>query len=178
MSIINELDTWIETFLNVPNDEFGGMPICPFANPARKNGAIRYTVLKPNQDLVSLLNTIGDNWQDVDKDGKVEIHVVLIEDTELYTAKLFAHISDCFNNKFMGLNLVGLDDHPDIPESVNGVNLNFGKAALFLISRLDVLNNASKRLQKTSYYDKWPEDYFDWVLQWRFTNRQHQNHTK
>ena len=77
-----------------------------------------------------------------------------------------------FNDNAMKnkVDIVALEDHPDDPEILNGVSMNFGKATLILVQRLTKLNTASKILKKKGYYDNWPEENYDDVVKWRFKN--------
>jgi hypothetical protein len=65
------------------------------------------------------------------------------------------------------LNLIALEDHPDTPESVNGVIFNNELLALIMVQRYDKLARATKMLQRTDYYDRWPRDYYEQVVGYR-----------
>jgi hypothetical protein len=65
-------------------------------------------------------------------------------------------------------NYVILEDHPDIPEYINGVCMNFGKCGLLLIQNLDKLNSASDQLRDKGYYSHWTCNNLDDVVNWRY----------
>ena len=72
------------------------------------------------------------------------------------------------NDMLMPINYVILEDHPDIPEYINGVNMNFGKCGLMIMSKLDMLNKASDQIRAKGYYDVWSQEDLDNVVTWRY----------
>ena len=122
------------------------------------NNAIKYV---PTERIGETLASMVDNWSD-----KYEV-VVLYTDTELYTPQEVSDIVERFNKLAMSRDIVALEDHPDDPEILNGVEMNFGKAILVLVQRLSKLNKASDILKKRGYYDDWPEENYNDVVAWR-----------
>jgi|TARA_Y100000296_G_C5049852_1_gene194238 hypothetical protein len=163
---IEELKHWIRTFIVREFPELDNLPVCPYAPPALKNNTIRIKIVQ--DDLATALKGFADNWTDSDDDGKIEVLAVLTP-TERYTGKEFEAIAEEVNDHIMPSNLVVLDDHPNNLEQVGELIFNFGKSALVLMARLDVLNGGSIQLAKnTNYYKHWPKDYLEWVTLWRF----------
>ena len=72
------------------------------------------------------------------------------------------------NSQLMPRNYVVLEDHPDSPEYVNGVRMNFGACGLLIIQRLDKLNAAADRLREQGYYASWSQASLDSVVNWRY----------
>jgi len=68
----------------------------------------------------------------------------------------------------MPMNYVILEDHPEIVEYVNGVCMNFGECGLMILSRLDMLNNASDKIREKGYYEHWSQEELDSVVSWRY----------
>jgi hypothetical protein len=68
----------------------------------------------------------------------------------------------------MQKDFVALEDHPDDPEILNGVQMNFGKAPIVLFQRLSKINSAADNLRKRGYYDNWPQENYDDVVSWRY----------
>jgi hypothetical protein len=68
----------------------------------------------------------------------------------------------------MPINYVILEDHPDSPEYINEVNMNFGECGLLVIQKLDKLNKASEQLKEKGYYDVWSQQDLDDVVSWRY----------
>jgi hypothetical protein len=71
------------------------------------------------------------------------------------------------NQALMKVNVVALEDHPDIKESINGVDMNFGLCGLLLVQNLDKLNTASRQLKEKGYYRTWSLDNLNDVVNWR-----------
>ena len=96
--------------------------------------------------------------------------VVVYADKDELTPNELKTIVDDFNRFARDKDVVALEDHPNDPEILNGVSMNFGKAILILVQRLSKLNKASDILKKKGYYDNWPKDNYDDVVSWRFTD--------
>ena len=88
---------------------------------------------------------------------------------ETYLAKVFPRIIESANKYVMPHDLVILEDHPDIPEVINKVKVNFGEATVVFVQRLSKINKASQHLKEnTKYYDNWSQENLDDVVTWRF----------
>ena len=155
--MVEEIKQWVEEFVSVKNEKLDKIP-CPFAKQAILQDTIKYVSTQRIGD--SLLELI-DNWSD-----RYEV-VVLYTETELYSASEVSDIVKRFNKLAMPRDIVALEDHPDDPEILNGVEMNFGKAILVLVQRLSKLNKASDILKKRGYYDDWPEENYNDVVAWR-----------
>lgn len=155
--MINDIKQWVEEFVSVHNDELGTVP-CPFAKQALMKDTIKYV---STERIGESLADLVDSWTD-----KYEV-VVIYTGTELYTASEVSDIVERFNKLAMPRDIVALEDHPDDPEILNGVEMNFGKCILVLVQRLSKLNKASAMLKKQGYYDNWPQENYDDVVSWR-----------
>ena len=155
--MVEEIKQWVEEFVSVKNEKLDKIP-CPFAKQAILQDTIKYVSTERIGD--NLLELI-DNWSD-----RYEV-VVLYTETELYSASEVSDIVKRFNKLAMPRDIVALEDHPDDPEILNGVEMNFGKAILVLVQRLSKLNKASDILKKRGYYDDWPEENYNDVVAWR-----------
>lgn len=155
--MVEEIKQWVEEFVSVHNTELNKIP-CPFAKQAVLQNTVEYLeTTKLRNTLMSLLHSWNDNHE----------VVVLYADTELYEPDEVADIVKRFNKLAMPYNLVALEDHPDDPEVLNGVTMNFGKAILVLVQPLTKLNKASNILKRQGYYDDWPEENYNDVVAWR-----------
>jgi len=155
--LVEEIKQWVEEFVSVKNEKLDKIP-CPFAKQAILQDTIKYvSTTRIGDNLLELI----DNWSD-----RYEV-VVLYTETELYSASEVSDIVKRFNKLAMPRDIVALEDHPDDPEILNGVEMNFGKAILILVQRLSKLNKASDILKKRGYYDDWPEENYNDVVAWR-----------
>jgi len=64
-------------------------------------------------------------------------------------------------------NLLGLEDHPNDPEIVNGVSMNQGTYALMMVQNLTDLNEKAQLVAKKGFYDTWPEEYLQLLFKHR-----------
>jgi hypothetical protein len=71
------------------------------------------------------------------------------------------------NQMLMPNNYVILEDHPNAPEYVNGVRMNFGACGLLIMQKLDKLNAATEQLKEKGYYTHWSSDELNSVVTWR-----------
>jgi hypothetical protein len=156
-SILEDLITWIDTFVTAHNDTFKGIP-CPYARKAIRDQKVS---LKKSDDLAYDLMSLKLDWDD-----RYEA-VVLYADTKLYSVSYLQEIIQEWNKLAMPLDLVALEDHPKDPEFVKGVEMNFGKAILVIVQRLSALNQASDKLSATGYYDDWEQESYNDVVAWR-----------
>lgn len=154
-----ELQKWIEDFVSVYNEHLRQIP-CPFAKKALINNTIRY-VPASKHTLVNKLETYAYLWDD-----RCEVAIFYLQDE--ITSDELSTVVENFNRRFMPRDFVVLEDHPDDPEIMNGVCMNFGKAPLVLLQRLSKINWASEQLQKRGYYVDWPEENYKDVVEWRF----------
>ena len=154
---MQELYDWIDNFVTQHNDTFGGVP-CPYARKAMRDKTVD---IRETKNLkVDLFNLM---YWDTGKEA-----VILHCDKSLYTVEELSSIVDTYN-QHAGLfcNLVALEDHPDDPEIVKGVKMNFGKAILVIVQELDKLTEASNKLKAQGYYDDWEEENYNNIVAWR-----------
>tara|TARA_B100000963_G_C22267910_1_gene511439 strand:+ start:102 stop:590 length:489 start_codon:yes stop_codon:yes gene_type:complete len=160
--LIEDIKKWIQEFVSEHNTEIGQVP-CPFAKEAMLKERIDY-VSGGKHTITPLLNSLATDWND-----KYEVVVLYMQKEEMTPTEVTDMVDkfnkDCMDNK---IDIVALEDHPDDPEILNGVSMNFGKAILILVQRLTKLNWASKILKKKGYYDNWPEENYNDVVKWRF----------
>ena len=116
-------------------------------------------------DGIGEFGTIFTHIWDFDFDKKDVL--VLIADPDQFTAKETVEIADKLNFAFMPRDVVVLEDHPKIKESVKNVKLNNGHYILFLAQRLSKLNKFSKMLETGPYYKNWSKSYLKEVKGFR-----------
>ena len=153
--------TWIKDFVTKPNPIFGNLPPCPFAQKAIVDGKVEFLEL----DGIGEFGTIFTHIWDFDFDNKDVL--VIIAESDQYTAKETVEIADRLNQAFMPRDVVILEDHPKIQEKVKTVKLNNGHYIVFLAQRLSKLNRYSKMLEKGPYYRNWSKKYRNSVKNFR-----------
>jgi phenylalanine-4-hydroxylase len=86
--------------------------------------------------------------------------VAYVYDADWFEAEQFELCVDQANQDFLvPQNVIALTDHPDSPESVNGVIMNQGKYAIVFVQSLSKVNHFARLLANRGYYHAWPEQY-------------------
>jgi hypothetical protein len=158
-TVKQDINTWIENFVEVSHPSLGGWPPCPYARNARLNQEYDVRIgINPLLDLAQIaLSGLGNK--------KV---IVLAYDAERWDYNQFHEALDQANAEFLlNKDIIALEDHPSDPEIVNGVSMNQGTYALALVQSLSDLDAKARLMADKGFYDTWPEDY----LQSLFSHR-------
>lgn len=160
--IRQELDQWMIEFVEKSNPGLNNWAPCPYARAARLGNMIDIQFA----DAGDLFNVISASKQTLQtKDA-----VVVCFDHETISPELLQEFVADVNKTLMPNDYVVLEDHPDAPEYVNGVRMNFGLCGLLVIQKLSKLNNAADKLKAQGYYDSWDRNALDEVVTWRYEN--------
>jgi|TARA_B110000977_G_scaffold86130_1_gene114762 hypothetical protein len=146
---------WMKDFVEKPNPKLGNWAPCPYARAARINNQINI-----QQGTNPLIDIESINWTQ-------EVYVFWYP-TEEFTAQEFRQIAQDLNDSYMPDDIVILEDHPELVETVNGVSMNFGHSALLIVQRLKELNAAADKIRDKGYYDHWSKSEVDSVVSWRY----------
>lgn len=158
--IKTQLLEWMTTFVEQPNPNLGNWPPCPYARAARLNNKI----LIVECAVAELANTVNQNIENLDP---YEVVVICFDHTQI-SGKDCAALTEALNKELMPKNVVILEDHPDLVEHVNSVHMNFGQCGLYVIQKLDKLNEAADKLKVAGYYNHWTKAELDEVVTWRY----------
>ena len=159
-TINNQLIDWMKNFVEKPHPSLGNWSPCPYARQARLSDKME--IVFAEHDF--LLGAIESNLYKLEEKDVI----VICFDYTLISAAALAALIELHNKEYLiPNNYVVLEDHPDSPEVLNGVTMNFGHCGLLLLSKLDVLNDASVKLKSKGYYNCWPEENLDYVVNWR-----------
>ena len=155
-----DIESWIENFVEVPHPALGGFPPCPFARQARMKRTFEvYLGSDPYYDLKNRAR-----WGM----GNREVIIYAYDPAE-WSHELFSASIESANTEHLLRNdILALEDHPADVENVNGVIMNQGKYALALVQCLSDLNTKAKQMASKGFYHGWPEEY----LQGLFHHRQ------
>ena len=155
-----DIESWIENFVEVPHPALGGFPPCPFARQARMKRTFEvYLGSDPYYDLKNRARW-GMGGREV---------IIYAYDPEEWPHKLFSTSIESANTEhLLRADILALEDHPADIENVNGVIMNQGKYALALVQCLSDLNTKAKQMATKGFYHGWPEEY----LQGLFHHRQ------
>lgn len=155
-----DIEHWIENFVEVPHPALGGFPPCPFARQARIKRTFEvYLGSDPYYDLKNRAR-----WGM----GNREVIIYAYDPVE-WPYKLFSTSIESANTEHLSrADILALEDHPADVENVNGVIMNQGKYALALVQSLSDLNAKAQQMAAKGFYHGWPEEY----LQGLFHHRQ------
>jgi hypothetical protein len=155
-----QLTSWLVNFVAKPNPAFSNMPVCPYALQAYQDNKIKFECVE--ERLYGKLIEYVDNWDD-------DYDIVVMFVDEIYLPRALPSIINTANRYLMPADLVALEDHPDIPEVINKVKVNFGKSTVVFVQRLSKINEASQHLKdNTEYYKHWSKENLDYTVDWRF----------
>jgi hypothetical protein len=158
-TVKQDIESWIETFIEVPHLALGGWPPCPYAKKARLERDFDVRVgMDPYFDLVNLAH-----------DGLGSKSVVIYAyDSAEWNYKQFSYSLKTANeNYLLKQDILALEDHPADAEWVNGICMNQGTYALALCQSVADLNNKARQLASRGFYNTWPEDYLTALFQHR-----------
>jgi hypothetical protein len=157
--IVEKLTKWLTEFVEVPNPKLGDWAPCPYARQARVNNniSIKFVEISEFSDIIR---------DSIDTLENKEVVVICFDHNNINPVELQEYISG-MNKTLLSKNYVILEDHPDSPEYINGVCMNFGVCGLLVLQKLDKLTNASKLLQEKGYYEHWSQQDLDEVVSWR-----------
>jgi len=155
-----DIESWIENFVEVPHPALGGFPPCPFARQARMKRTFEvYLGSDPYYDLKN-----RSRWGMGDREV-----IIYAYDPAEWPYKLFSTSIESANTEhLLRVDMLALEDHPAAVENVNGVIMNQGKYALALVQCLSDLNVKARQMASKGFYHDWPEEY----LQGLFHHRQ------
>jgi hypothetical protein len=159
-----DIESWIENFVEVPHPALGGFPPCPFARQARMKRT--FEVFLGSDPYYDLKNRA--RWGM----GKWEVIIYAYDPAE-WNHKLFsASIESANTEHLLRADILALEDHPDDVENVNGVIMNQGQYALALVQSLSDLNTKAKQIASKGFYHNWPEEYLQGLFHHRQDPRQ------
>ena len=156
-----KIQNWINNFVTQPNPVFGNLPPCPFARKAIVDNKVEFQEMLGTTNYATLYQTIFNfDWETKDV-------LCMILPANHFSAKETTTIAHDLNSYFMTRDIVVLEDHPKIMETVNSVKLNNGEYILFLAQSLSKLNHFSKVLESGPYYKNWSKSYLQSVKGFR-----------
>jgi hypothetical protein len=158
-TVKQDIDHWIETFVEVPHPALGGWPPCPYAKKARLEQDFDIRIgMDPYFDLVNLA-----------RDGLGNKSVVIFVYNPIeWPYEQFAYSLKAANeNYLLAQDILALEDHPADPEIVNGISMNQGTYAMAMCQSVSDLNIRAKHMASKGFYNTWPEDYLQELFQHR-----------
>jgi hypothetical protein len=162
-TVQQDIEKWIQDFVEVPHPALGGWAPCPYARKARLDRDFEVRVgVNPFTDLIQIA-----------RDGIKKSVVIIAYNPKDFGYDKFSRDLEIANNDYLlPVNLLALEDHPDDKEIVNNVCMNQGTYALALVQSLSDLNEKAQLVAKKGFYDTWPEQYLQALFKHRTDPRQ------
>ena len=144
---------YIKNVLEVPRDEYNGMPTCPFAKKEREDNQIYIDTLSSDNGFIVCMNNFV-------KSGKKS--AVFIQNNEL-SERETKRYQKFLNNTLKALDLSNwkvLCINPNDKLEVDGFNArSLAPCFMVLINDKKDIYYAHKSMQNTKYYDKMDSKY-------------------
>jgi len=144
---------YIKDVLEVPRDEYNGMPTCPFAKQERENDNIYLDTLSESNDFIVCVNKFIESGKN---------SAVFIQDSELLSRDTKRY-QKFLNNILKALDLSNwkaLCINPNDNLEVDGFNArSLAPCFMILINDKKDIYYAHKSMQNTKYYDKMDSKY-------------------
>ena len=162
---------WSELFLEVPNQHLGGYPACPFAKKTWADNKVLVEVKRKNKWYKSELN--GHIKQ---LDFSVHELLIFCDPYFNYSLEEFQDVIDDYNNWYNKKDIFFMGFHPHNPANEeeqeflvtpNGDTPIIEDSidySMMLAQKFSQLQEASDKLHKAGYYDKWPKGYYQDVV--------------
>jgi hypothetical protein len=160
--VTKELLAWLQEFVEVPNPALGNWAPCPFARRARINNQIAIKITTGKDFLFDAVNSL-----DILEEKEV---LVLCFDHKEISPESMTVIVQGMNEALMKKNIVILEGHPDLPENVSGIRMNFEYCGILVLQKLDKLNEAADQLREKGYFDHWDQAAIDNIVTWRYNH--------
>ena len=144
---------YIENVLEVPRDEYSGMPVCPFAKQERESNNIYIDTISSDNDFIICMH----NFIESSKNSAVFIQddVILEKSTKRYQKFLNNILRAMDKNEWKALCI-----NPDDKLEVDGFNArSLAPCFLVLINNKKEIKKAHDIIKKTKYYDKMSKKY-------------------
>jgi len=151
------IEDWILSLTHT-QESLSNMPVCPYAKQAYLNK--RYSILDTEFDTINL---------DIQQSDLTKYQVIIFKfkDYQSYDIEFLKQKTNKLNEQFNKKDIIILDNDPRDPFIINGIKTTYDDCYLWLIQSLSDLNNKSKELEKTNYYNHWTKEQLDEVVNWR-----------
>ena len=151
--MINKVIDYIENVLEVPRDEYNGMPTCPFARQERESNNIYIDTITSDNDFIICIH----NFIISGKNSAVFIQddVILEKSTKRYQKFLNNILKAMDKSEWKALCI-----NPDDKLDVDGFNArSLAPCFLVLINNKKEIKIAHDNILKTKYFDKMGSKY-------------------
>ena len=155
-TITQDIISWSKNFLEKPNKDLGGKPVCPFAKKTREDNKLRIVEIKESKDF---LNKVVDECKSF---GINDVVIVACNDMTITSDELSDYVH-ALNKVFVRDDVYLIASYPD--DEVIGFleSEEFepdNDFYMVLIQSYQKLEDGSSSLSKTDYYEHWSDEYY------------------
>ena len=164
---------WSKNVLE-PMNKHIGFPACPFAAKWRKEGKLRIEVRADKSKYEKQLTSVLNSW------NKKQHDIIIFCDPfwEQYNPEQFQEKIDFYNKTYNRRDVYFMGFHPSNPATEEGEEFLVNPTddckyesdlaySMMLIQKFKQLYEASCKLHKIGYYEKWPAEYYEEVVKTR-----------
>ena len=152
------IGNWILNDLSSSVAALGGFVKCPYAKKAYLENKVK--LVEEYTSLDEVISSAIVSWDN----AQTEVIVIRLHNVD---EKMITDIVDALNDRYMPDDFIFLDDHVNNVEQMHGVVFNNGRYNVLFMQRRSKLAAATRRLEKTGYYNNWTKQYYDEVVSWR-----------
>jgi len=155
-----DIRTWSNEFLEVPNEKLNGLPPCPYAKQAWADDKVTFSI---NTGLEGLIKSVRDF-------DKHDYDIVVWASEELPDMQYLDGLCDGINElmSIAGMDMHLMVFHPDYNAEQAGLDFLVAddvvdeslEYCMVFVQRLSVLDDAALSLEKSGYYLHFPVDVF------------------
>lgn len=141
--------------LEVPRDELGGLPVCPFIRGERVSGRIHFLSNQAGQSVQEVAEAVRKAFRGKWGDTLLLYDVYMGSDIDV-----FYNFATALNEAFLLDGLVCIAIHPQDSFKIGGMPTRETPLPVYLIQSAREVMAARESLRKTNYYRHWTEA--DW----------------
>lgn len=152
-----DIREWSQNFLEVPSEALGGLAPCPYARTAFLNDKVKFSI-----------NTgVGGLSLEVSSFQKHDYDIVIWADETLPEVGYLDGFCDAINKTMAASDMHLMMFHPDYPADDAGLDFLVDHSVsedsdltycMVFVQNLSKVDDASVCLEKTGYYEYFPED--------------------
>jgi len=160
-TITQDIITWSKTFLEKPNKDLGGKPVCPFAKKTREEDKLKIIEVRESKDF---LNQVVNECKTF---GSKDVVIIACDDMYITADELNDYVH-ALNKVFVRDDVYLIASYPD-DEVIDFLESDEFEPDndfyMVLLQSFQKLEDGSSSLSKTKYYEYWSDNYYaDTVL--------------
>ena len=158
--IASDIRKWSHEFLELPSEKLNGLPPCPYAKQAWADDKVTFSI---NTGIEGLIHSIRDF-------DKHDYDIVVWASEELPDINYLDGICDGINElmSIAGMDMHLMVFHPDYDAEEAGLDFLVDDVTddelvycMVFVQRLSTLDDAALSLEKSGYYQHFPDDVYE-----------------